>query len=112
MSTPQLIDLARVRDNGTTHIFAGRDKGKHWRVVFRIDELDTADGPVNVQVPDDVYLISPSFFLSLFGVSVRRLGMSRFHEKYRFLGSEDIQMQVEKGIALALKTSIGLPETK
>jgi hypothetical protein len=106
------IDLNAARGEQTSHIIAGRDKGKHWRVKFKVDDLDSSEAEVAVKVPEDVYLISLSFFLSLFGRSVRTLGKEGFIRKYHFIGNEAILPQIETGVAEAMKTSVGLPTVR
>jgi hypothetical protein len=108
----QMINLEQVRSESKVHILSGRDKGDHWRIAFKIDELDQNEETVHVRVPEDVYLISISFFLGLFGDSVRHFGSTKFLEKYLFEGNDDILPQVEDGIKQALKKKIGLPEIR
>ncbi len=85
-------------------VFAGRDRGRAVRNAAQLDAVDQADATVEVRVPDDVYSINSSFFLGMFGKSVRNLGAEEFRRRYHFVG-EDLHEFVEEGIREALDTS-------
>lgn len=104
------IDLNDARTSREAKVFSGRSRGKYWRERFRLDELDTSDTPVTVVIPGDIFSINLSFFLSLFGQSVRTLGKERFLQKYRFECDPDLKQMIEQGVDQALKRSSALPE--
>lgn len=113
MSTsPAIIDLARARSGADVDVLAGRDKGEYWRNQFHVDTLDLADEQVHVRVPANLSLLSLSFFLNLFGKSVRTFGREAFMNKYHFEGNDGIIPQIEEGIAQALKRKIGIPRVQ
>ena len=93
--------------NKPTRVYAGRDWGREARQVARLDELDRMDVTVEVYVPLDVYSVNSSFFLAMFGPSIRALGEESFRERYRFTG-RDIRTTVEEGIYDATRGPTGL----
>jgi hypothetical protein len=103
------IDLSKARSAQEVDVLAGRDKGEYWRGQFSIDALDRTEGEVRVHVPNDLSLLSLSFFLNLFGKSVRMFGREAFLAKYRFEGNTALDPQIEKGISQALKRGVGIP---
>jgi hypothetical protein len=99
------IDLEDARTSKQAKVFSGRERGKYWRKHFGIDELDSSDEEVLVKIPRDVFSINLSFFLSLFGESVRRLGKEEFQKKYKFQCDPLLKPLIDQGIEQATKTS-------
>jgi hypothetical protein len=104
------VDLAKARTAKDAKVFAGRERGKHWRNEFHLDELDKAADGVEVMIPEDIVAINISFFLSMFGKSVRSLGKDRFREHYKFKCNSDLLPLIDLGIDQAVKTSSALAE--
>jgi len=102
------VDLGKARTNKDARVFAGRERGKHWRTEFKLDDLDASKEPVRVLIPDDIIAINISFFLSMFGKSVRSLGKDKFRDHYRFECNEDLRPLIELGIDQAVKSSSAL----
>lgn len=96
----KVIDLEKFRSPGVT-LLAGREKGKKVRANLQLDALDQKETTVMVKVPDDVFLAS-SFFLGMFGPSVRNLGREGFTVRYLFEGA-NVDLILEDGISEALK---------
>lgn len=105
-----IIDLSEARTSTKAKVFAGRDRGKYWRQKFQIDSLDAKDEPVEVRIPDDVISLNISFFLSLFGDSVRTLGREGFKSHYRFVCDPILMPLIDQGVDQALKRSSALPD--
>jgi hypothetical protein len=105
MSENRMIDLNKARTSKDAKVFSGRERGKYWRQQFRLDELDRGQGNVVVLVPEDILSINLSFFLSLFGESVRLLGPDEFRHKYEFSSDPSLKPLIEQGIEQALKKS-------
>lgn len=103
------VDLANYNSVGI-RVYAGRDRGEAVRKAARLDELDTAEGPVIVVIPADVFSVNSSFFLGMFGPSIRLLGEERFRHHYRFEGA-DLELLVEDSIRQATRTSSPLPRS-
>ncbi len=104
------IDLEKARSSREAKVFSGREKGKYWREYFKLDQLDENADKIEVVIPEDIFAINLSFFLSLFGESVRHLGREGFVEKYKFVADPVLQPLIEQGINQALKRSSALPE--
>jgi hypothetical protein len=104
------IDLNKARTNKDAKVFAGRERGKHWRNEFRLDDLDSVGDPVEVVIPEDVIAVNISFFLSMFGKSVRSLGKEQFRQHYKFQCSPDLIPLINLGIEQAVKTSSALAD--
>ncbi|MBA3342484.1 MAG: DUF4325 domain-containing protein [Gemmatimonadaceae bacterium] len=98
-----VFDLNTYRSAGS-RVFAGRDRGREVRIKAMLDDMDIEPGEVEVSVPADVFSVNSSFFLGLFGPSIRSLGGPGFRAKYRFVG-RDISRVVNDGIEEALNTS-------
>lgn len=86
-------------------VLSGREEGYGYRKKFKIDTIDEEESSVEVIVPDDLYSINISFFLGLFGESIRKLGEKRFREKYEFLCDEFILENINDGIKKATRVS-------
>lgn len=97
------IDLGAYRSMGA-RVFCGRDRGAAVREATSLGTLDTQEGVVEVYVPEDIFAVTSSFFLSLFGPSIRALGREKFLQKYHFTG-KDIGTTVQEGILAVLDTS-------
>ena len=104
------VNLAKARTSTDVRVFAGRDRGKYWRNEFRLDDLDQNVDAIDVMIPSDISAINISFFLSMFGKSVRALGKERFREHYRFHCAPDLLPLIELGIDQAVKTSSALSD--
>jgi hypothetical protein len=104
------VDLAKARTSKDAKVFAGRERGKHWRSAFQLDDLDQTRDAVDVVIPDDIIAVNISFFLSMFGKSVRTLGKEGFRQHYKFHCSEDLIPLIDLGIEQAVKTSSALPD--
>lgn len=104
------VDLAKARTSKEVKVFAGRERGKYWRKEFALDDLDNAPDPVQVMIPNDIIAVNISFFLSMFGKSVRKLGKDRFRSHYLFRCNRELIPLIELGIDQAVKTSSALAE--
>ena len=90
-------------------VYIGRERGEKARNKLKLDEIDFSDKVVDVVIPDDTYSVNSSFFLGLFGKSIRNAGnRDNFLGKYKFICKDIFKDSVEKGITRALqeKTSI------
>ncbi|HZK56574.1 MAG TPA: hypothetical protein VFC84_20650 [Desulfosporosinus sp.] len=99
-----VINLEKFKETNVK-VLSGRDNGQALRKKLNLDEKDKTGEIVSVVIPDDLYSINSSYFLGLFGASIRALGESRFRERYIFKCDEIIQKNVEDGISRALKES-------
>lgn len=94
------IDLSRMGGP----LFSGREKGRLNREKYHLDDIDASDKLVEVIIPDGTYSITSSFFMGLFGKSIRDLGdRNEFFQKYRFKMPEKFRSKVEIYIDRALR---------
>lgn len=96
------LDLNEVRQPRDSRFLSGRPSGENARRHFKLDSLDKSDDRAEVSVPDDLYSVNLSFFLGMFGPSVRKIGAEGFREKYVFKGRPIHQKTVEEGISRAV----------
>lgn len=70
-------------------LLVSRSDGEHARTLAGLDRLDTVTDdqePVQVHFAPDLLSVSISYFLGLFGPSIRRLGAAGFRRRYRLTG--------------------------
>lgn len=104
------IDLGKYRKPGE-RVLSGRQNGKTLRNELKIDDLDKKISEnIEIFVPEDIYSLNSSYFLGLFGPSVRKLGEEKFKQKYTFICDDIISRNIEDGISRALKDSNVLTE--
>lgn len=98
------IDLNKFKNSGS-RVLSGRNEGKKAREKLNLDSVDNDAENVSVIFPEDIISLNSSFFLGLFGPSVRNLGENEFVKKYTFICPDFIKKSVNDGIERALKTS-------
>lgn len=97
------INLHELTDEGAVRNLAGHDRGMQARVRFDLDKLDAIDDSVTVVVPEDIYLLSPSFIQGMFARSIKKFGgREGFLQHYGFDASSLVMNQIESGITAAL----------
>lgn len=101
MSKLTSIDLTRFR-SANSKVLSGRDEGYLARKQLDIDSLDKTGEQYNVIIPKDTWAFNSSFFLGLFGDSVRNLGEVGFKQKYKFNCNESLLDDIEEGIKTAI----------
>jgi hypothetical protein len=85
---------------------SGRPKGQELRSRLKLKNEDESPAEVAVIIPDSILTLNSSFFLGLFGESVRKLGEQRFKSKYKFSTNHDrVKRDIERGIMYAQETS-------
>ena len=90
-------------------VLSGRDLGYHLRNKIKLSEYDLDSNKYKIIFPDNIISISTSFFLALFGESVRKCGSrEQFLDKYIFECSENMMINVNDGIVDALNNVDGL----
>jgi len=99
-ATNTKVDLSQVAGP----VYTGRDRGEQLRLKYDLDRLDEGGTVVEVLIPDSTYTVSSSFFLGLFGPSVRKCGsVVGFREKFRFKAPAFLEPVIEGHAALALQ---------
>lgn len=83
-------------------VLSGREKGIKIREKLKLDEEDQKIESIQILIPQEIYSFNSSYFLGLFGKSVRKFGKEKFLEKYVFVCSNIIMMNINDGIDDAL----------
>lgn len=86
-------------------VFSGRKEGSFARRKLELDKHDDSDETIYITIPQIIWSMNSSFFLSCFGDSIRKLGKEAFEMKYIFICDPVIEKQIKEGIIQALKTS-------
>ncbi|MBL0938136.1 MAG: hypothetical protein IBJ03_04530 [Gemmatimonadaceae bacterium] len=104
----KVVNLDEHRDKGV-RVFSGRGRGEIVRDNVRLESLEKEFERISIYVPEDVFVLTSSFFLGMFDLCIRRLGEAGFRAKYEFTG-KDIARIVDESIVEALKDGSPLPE--
>lgn len=86
-------------------VLSGREKGAEIRNRLSLDKIDKDHEPMEVIIPEELYSINSSFFLGLFGPSVKSFGEAGFKDKYIFMGNDILKDDIDDGISRALNES-------
>ena len=107
MRTPiKVIDLLKIT-KGEVRNLSGHPRGVAAREFFELDNLDEAGEIVEVCFPDNLLSVAPSFVQGMFAESYRNLGSEvAFRNHFRWLASELILQQLERGIQQILAHEI------
>ena len=105
MVTKVRIDLTEARTAPESRVYSGRDRGETARRKFGLAGLDASDDVVTVVIPPGTYPMNMSFFLGMFGDSIRKLGKEGFTQKYQFECKDVHRASIQDGIDRALKES-------
>jgi len=95
-----------IKLSAIVKVFSGRDNGEEARKKFNLDYADDNVKDVIVIVAHDTYSFNTSFFLGMFGPSVKKLGIFGFKEKYQFVCEDLIQKSINNDIERAFKDNI------
>lgn len=90
---------------GSKDIFAisGRDLGYKQRKHHKIDKLEEINEQLEIDIDPKIIFMSSSFFLGMFGDSVRKCGTKeKFKEKFIFKANSQLNNNIEDGINDAL----------
>lgn len=99
------LDLNKARTSPESRVLSGRERGIECRRLFDVAKLDKSPERVTVLIPEDIFSMNTSFFLGLFGESVRTLGKEGFIEKFQFQCDDIHRETITEGIDRALKES-------
>ena len=98
-STSAILDFAEMGGP----VYSGRAKGELARKTFDLGARDDEQCNVIVYIPEDTYSVTTSFFLGLFGESIRRAGSREaFLNRYRFEGPDLFMSTFDTCISRAL----------
>jgi predicted flavoprotein YhiN len=98
----RLLDLSKYQSD-PARIFAGRDRGASVRDAAQIADFEKSkDDVLEVHVPEGTFAVTSSFFLALFGETIRKLGANGFRDRVKFTG-KSIEKVVDQAIWEALE---------
>lgn len=86
-------------------VLSGRERGREVRKIAKLEEMERSGEKIIVMVPKEVYSLNASFFLGLFGPSIRSMGEKEFRARYEFVCDPLIRRNIDDGISHALKES-------
>ena len=90
-------------------VYSGRDRGQLARKESDMDTLDLTNEPVHVKIASDTYALTSSFFLGLFGPSIKKCGSKEaFLNKFIFDMPEAFNPMLESCVERALRGNTGL----
>lgn len=90
------IELKNYIDN--KKVLSGRDNGAALRKKLDLEKIEKEKDKITIIIPIEVYAVNSSFFLGMFGKSVRTLGKEEFEKKYYFKCNEVVKLNIEDGI--------------
>jgi hypothetical protein len=101
------IDLKDYKSSDT-RIYSGRNRGNTVRRSINLKIIEEAilkseDTKVIITIPKDTFSLNTSFFLGLFGDTVRALGEEKFRKCFEFVTKPSILNNINEGIERALK---------
>lgn len=103
------IDFSNKKSIKNLIVLSGRDLGYSLRNEISLDQKDKDDITYNIIFPKNIISISTSFFLALFGDSVRACGSKeKFLDKYVIESSNNLKNNINDGINDALNNVDGL----
>ena len=120
MPETEFINLDEYRTSGV-RIISGRGKGQEARKKANLDAIDhrLTENPevrVAVIIPDDVMFVASSFYLGMFGPSIRRFREDGFRARFEFRGpvsrtvlNDAIREAIKRGTKEATKRGSPLP---
>ena len=98
--TSLVVDLSSVAGP----VYSGRGRGEALRAQYGLDAKEDKSEVVEVFIPSSAYTVSSSFFLGLFGPSVRKCGtVDSFEQKYRFKAPDFLKPILHAHATLALQ---------
>ena len=87
-------------------VLAGRTNGENIRKKINLEKIESENEKIEIIIPNDVFSFNSSYFLGMFGESVKKLGKEKFEEKYQFnTNNESIKMNIKDGIDEALNNA-------
>lgn len=99
------INLADYKTS-EVKFYSGRPRGEKVREELRLDLEEDGVDLYSITIPEDTDSIHTSFFLGLFGSSVRKCGTrDSFLKKFKFQAPDGVMEDIEDGINQALKKS-------
>lgn len=94
------VDLSSV----SGPVYSGRGRGEALREKYALNDLEDSIDSVSVIIPESAYTVSSSFFLGLFGPSIRKCGsVDQFERKFSFDAPDFLKPILHAHAALAVQ---------
>lgn len=90
----------KLSENAISGILSGNDLGKKIRNDFGLFLLENNNLDIEIQIPDNVTLISESFFYGLFGIP-SELTFDEFSKTYKITGPKPVLFQIAEYLRLS-----------
>lgn len=96
-----IIDIESCYDDIKQYIVLyGKELGTDMRKYFELDEKDSNNEKYEVIFPKNIISIMTSFFLAMFGESVKNIGTKdKFISKYNFSKNINLKLNIDDGIS-------------
>ena len=108
-STTVIVDFSNLGGP----VYSGRAKGELARATLNLDAFDRKLAQVIVRIPEDTYSVTTSFFLGLFGESIRKAGSREaFLRRYHFEMPDVFKSTFDTCIVRALQAQSALLPNK
>lgn len=93
-----------------SRVFAGRPRGEAVRVASKIDELVESNDLVEVNVPDDIRALNPSFIEEFLYNIVKKYGPTGYKTKVSFYSNSGFKFEakLQEGVSRILRRMSGL----
>lgn len=100
-----IIDLNEYRTPGQP-VLSGNHRGVSIRNTIGLDSYDDNPKQILIDIPEDILIMTSSFFLGLFSKSVKKFGSKEiFQNHYSFKCNERVLKTINNDIEIALKTT-------
>ena len=95
-----VIDITdNIKNRESIIVISGRNLGKEQRKKLKIDDKINKYETIEIEIPNNIYSISSSFFLGMFGDIVRSYKTKeKFLEKFNFNCSDSLKNNINDGI--------------
>ena len=102
--TKKINLLDGIPNSKSLFAISGRDLGFKQRKFHKLDELEDNYDEIEIAIDNNIIFLSSSFFLGMFGESVRKCGnKENFIQKFIFKSNNQLKSNIEDGINDALK---------
>lgn len=105
------INLEQFRTQSRTtksRVFTGRDRGKEVREKSKFDELFENSDKLEINIPNDIFSITPSFLEELLYNMVSKYGKEKVLSKLSIKGTYDIDQSLAQATERILQEKNGL----
>jgi hypothetical protein len=97
-------------NNVKSRVFAGRPRGKAVRDASKIDDLVEKSDEVEINVPDDIRALNPSFIEEFLFNVVKKYGANGYKDKVKFVSENGFKFEakLQEGVNRILRRMSGL----